>query len=188
MDAAKVIWEYIAAPAIPVRPPAIDEELPAPAPPIEVPVEKPITVPIAPPISVSTTKPRIKRREKNIYNVYDLRAGRTDFFRNYTFGMGFVDVMLLNGAIWKYGLTSFKSVYARYMVISQLYKSDKEEYIFDQSTRGKLVPFRWHLANATYAAANTKEVQLIDAYTAQHGSLPPGNTFRGKLKKCIENE
>ncbi len=178
-ETAKVIWEFVSSPAIPAPPPAIDVELPAPAPPIEVPVEKPITVPIAPPISVPTTKPRTRRREKDIYNVYDLHVGLPGRMRSYTYGAGYVTIPMISQAIWKYGLTSFKSVYARYMVISQLYKGDKDEYILTCLGSGKLLPFEWYLQNVNYATANADEVARIDGYAATHGKLPPGNTFRG---------
>lgn len=175
-DTAKVIWEYVTTPPITAPPPAVDEELPKPVlPPIDIPG----TIPIAPPISIPTTKPRTRRREKDIYNVYDLHVGAPGLMRNYTFGAGFANEFMFTGAIWKYGLTSFKSVYARYLVIFQLHKSDKDEYILLSLSSGKLLPFEWYLQNVNYAAANAEEVSLIDTYMATHGKLPPGNTFRG---------
>lgn len=178
-DAAKVIWEFVTTPAIPAPPPAIDDRLPAPAPPVVEPIEEPITVPIAPPISIPTTKPRTRRREKDIYNVYDLHVGTPGLLRNYTFGAGFVQEFMLSAAIWKFGLTSFKSVYARYLVMYQLYHGDKDEYILSCLGNGKLLPFEWYLQNVNYATANADEVARIDGYAATHGKLPPGNTFRG---------
>lgn len=179
-ETAKVIWEFVSSPAIPAPPPAIDEDLPKPVPPaVDIPLDEPITVPVAPPITVPQVKPRTRRREKDIYNVYDLHVGIPGLMRNYTFGAGFVNQFMMSGAIWKYGLTSFKSVYARYLVIFQLYHGDKDEYILNNLSSGKLLPYEWYLQNVNYATANAEEVSLIDAYTATHGKLPPGNTFRG---------
>lgn len=179
-DAAKVVWEYVTAPPITVPPPAIDEDLPKPVPPpVDIPVDEPIPIPIAPPIPIPQTKPRTRRRQKNIYNVYDLHVGMPGLMRNYTFGAGFVNQFMLSGAIWKYGLTSFKSVYSRYLVIFQLYQGDKDEYILLSLSSGKLLPYEWYLQNVNYATASAEEVALIDAYIATHGKLPPGNTFRG---------
>ncbi|WP_241282652.1 hypothetical protein [Chryseobacterium timonianum] len=179
-DVAKVVWEFVTAPPVTAPPPTVDEELPKPVPPpVDIPIDEPITVPIAPPISVPQTKPRTRRREKDIYNVYDLHVGTPGLMRNYTYGAGFVNQFMMSGAIWKYGLTSFKSVYARYLVIFQLYHGDKDEYILNSLTSGKLLPKEWYVQNVNYATANAEEVSLIDAYVATHGKFPAGNTFRG---------
>lgn len=180
VDTAKIMWDYVVTTPTSITPPAaVDDVLPLPivAPPGTIPLEETKPITIAPPIT--TTKPRTRKRDKDDYNVYDLHVGMPGIFRNYAWGEGFTETRLNMGAIWKYGLTSFKSVYARYLVISKLYPSEKEYYILDKLTDAYLIPKQWYLQNVNYANANIREVELIDAYVSAHGKFPPGNTFRG---------
>lgn len=179
VDTAKIMWDYVVTTPIVVPPAAVDEVLPLPivAPPVVIPLEETKPITIAPPIT--TTKPRTRKRDKDIYNVYDLHVGVPGLFRDYTWGAGHTETLLNIGAIWKYGLTSFKSVYARYLIISQLYSNEKESYILENLSNLKLLPKQWYLQNASYTNANMREVELIDAYVSTHGKFPPGNTFRG---------
>ncbi|OXG09328.1 hypothetical protein BC749_101773 [Flavobacterium araucananum] len=179
-DTAKIMWDYVVTIPTSITPPAaVDDVLPLPivAPPGTIPLEETKPITIAPPIT--TTKPRTRKRDKDDYNVYDLHVGRPGYFRDYTWGAGHTETLLNIGAIWKYGLTSFKSVYARYLIISELYPNEKESYILLKLTALQLLPKQWYLQNASYATANVREVELIDTYVSAHGKLPPGNTFRG---------
>lgn len=77
-------------------------------------------------------------------------------------------------------MTSFQSVYLRYLVIYQLYGGKKDNSILGSLIKIKFLPKEWYLKNINYVTANTREIQLIDSYAASHGEkYPPGNTFRG---------
>lgn len=180
VDTAKIMWDYVVTTPTSITPPAaVDDVLPLPivGPPGTIPLEETKPITIAPPIT--TTKPRTRKRDKDDYNVYDLNVGTPGRFREYTWGAGYIQTRLSKKAIWKYGLTSFTSVFARYLIISKIYPSDKEEYILDQLSHLRLLPKQWYLQNASLTNANTREVELIDDYVITYGKFPPGNTFRG---------
>lgn len=180
VDTAKIMWDYVVTTPTSITPPAaVDDVLPLPivAPPGTIPQEETKPITIAPPIT--TTKPRTRKRDKDDYNVYDLHVGAPGVFRDYTWGAGHTQTRLNMSAIWKYGLTSFKSVYVRYLIISELYPSEKESYILLKLTALQLLPKQWYLQNASYTNANVREIELIDTYVSTYGKFPPGNTFRG---------
>lgn len=175
---ATIVWEWatLRAVTVTIPPPAIDWPWPIPKE-RTIPKDEPIAIPIA--ISTTKVKPKTRRREKDIYSVYDIHVNIAGFYREYTRGQGYKKTFLNIGNIYKYGLTSLKSVYLRYSIISELYHLDKERYIFDKLSYFFFLSKEWYLHNVNYAIANAKEVQLIDSYAIRHGKYPPGNTFRG---------
>ena len=175
---ATIVWEWatLRAVTVTIPPPAIDWPWPIPKE-RTIPKDEPIAIPIA--ISTTKVKPKTRRREKDIYSVYDIHVNIAGFYREYTRGQGYKKTFLNIGNIYKYGLTSLKSVYLRYSIISELYDLDKERYIFDKLSYFFFLSKEWYLHNVNYALANAKEVQLIDSYAIRHGKYPPGNTFRG---------
>lgn len=171
---ATIVWEWatLRAVTVTIPPPAIDWPIPkAPA----ILRNEPIA------ISVADTKVKLKtkRREKDIYSVYDIHVGIPAGYRVYTRGQGYKYKRLSMGEIYKYGLTSFKSVYLRYLIISIAFNIDKDKYILRRLAQLKFFPKEWYLQNVNYDKAHAKEVQLINSYAIRHGKYPPGNTIKG---------
>lgn len=156
--------------------PAPPQTRPAPSPAIPAP---PVAVPIDEPIAIPRTKPRTRNRDKGIWNVYDLHFLRPATGRNYIRGKGYTRRSYFVGDIYKYGITSFKKTYLRYLIIQKIFPSDKGEYILEELNNKILGPFEWYLSNVIYSEANAEEVRLIEAYVAKYGEFPPGNTFKG---------
>ena len=180
----KYIAEWVSTTAPPMTP-TWDDAIPVPSPPVAIPQEEvePVPIPVPIPIEIpdTKTKPKEKNRDKNIWNVYDLHFNVPAQGRYYNRGEGYEPRprMYKVGDIYKYGITSFKTVYLRYLIIQEIFPTDKGEYILNQLKDAILAPHQWYLANVTRNKANQKEVQLIDTYVSKHGELPPGNTFRG---------
>lgn len=179
---ATIVWEWATLRSIKVTipPPAVDRPWPIPKE-RTIPKDEPIPKDVSKPIAISTTKVKSKtrRREKDIYNVYDVHVNVPGTYREYTRGQGFINTYLIMGNIYKYGLTSLESVKLRYLIISDRYNLEKEQYILRNLNSLAFLPKEWYLHNVNYAKAHDKEVQLIDSYAIKHGKYPPGNTFRG---------
>lgn len=179
---ATIVWEWATLRSVKVTipPPAVDRPWPIPKErtiPKDEPIPKDVSIPIA--ISTTKVKSKTKRKEKDIFSVYDIHVNVPGYYREYTWGKGHIDTYLNMGNIYKYGLTSFASVYLRYSIIYGKYKLDKELYILTNLGILAFLPKEWYLHNVNYEKAHDKEVQLIDSYAIKHGKYPPGNTFRG---------